>query len=179
MRIKKRMYYSEIFTIENFLDLDECTKFIDLINNPVANYSHFTDSGKFDNRKWNDEGLAEVFWNKLSAANLKTQTPLLRPNKLIMTGRYVPGDSFSLHTDTGLYYNAKTHEESTHTLLIYLNDDFEGGETIFYNDNFKEIRRIKPQRGMALLFDIRLWHCGMIVSAGEKYWIGCEIIGKF
>ena len=70
-------------------------------------------------------------------------------------------------------------EKSCWTLLIYLNDDYEGGHTIFYDDNWKQIESISPERGKALLFDIDLWHRGDILVSGTKQWIGCEIIGVF
>jgi len=60
------------------------------------------------------------------------------------------------------------------TFLIYLNDDFEGGETEFIIIN----RTIKPKKGKALLFyniDINLtlipesMHRGKIIKKGEKW----------
>jgi len=104
-----------------------------------------------------------------------------RPNTVIMSGKYQVGDSFSLHTDTGLYYNRDTREKTRWTLLIYLNDDFDGGETVFYNDNWRrdEVTIVRPKKGNAILFDIDLWHKGTPVTRGVKYWIGCEIIDKF
>ena len=59
-------------------------------------------------------------------------------------------------------------EMTRYTLLIYLNSNYEGGET----------NTIKPETGKALIFDIDLWHSELPVINGEKYWIGCEIIGK-
>lgn len=54
---------------------------------------------------------------------------------------------------------------------------FEGGETVFFDSNFKQTRTVVPKRGKALMFDIDLWHKGNEVTKGQKYWIGCEIIG--
>ena len=60
-----------------------------------------------------------------------------------------------------------------------MNDNYKEGGTSFYTTNFEHIRTIKPEAGKALIFDIDLWHKGDSVINGEKYWIGCEIIGKF
>ena len=51
---------------------------------------------------------------------------------------------------------------------MYLNDDFDGGETSIYNNNFEPIIQIKPKKGMSLLFDIDLWHKGNMVTNGKN-----------
>lgn len=95
-----------------------------------------------------------------------------------MAGYYQKEKSFGIHTDTGLYYNIELNQKSRWTLLIYLNDNFDGGETVFYDTNtWNKVCEIKPEIGKALLFDIDLWHSGSPIVDGEKYWIGCEIIG--
>ena len=96
-----------------------------------------------------------------------------------MTGKFTKNDKFGLHTDTGLFYDKDKKEKSLYTLLIYLNDGFEGGETVFYDNNFEETYRVKPEKGKALLFHIDLWHKASEILEGEKYWIGCEIISNF
>lgn len=82
--------------------------------------------------------------------------------------RYRPGQEFMPHYDAG------RDVLRTHTLLIYLNDDFEGGET-----SFPEIGlTVRPKRGSALLFrnlDDALemipqaLHAGLPVCSGVKY----------
>jgi hypothetical protein len=52
-------------------------------------------------------------------------------------------------------------------------------ETVFYDDNWRVTKTVTPKKGNAILFDIDLWHMGNPVTRGAKYWIGCEIIGKF
>lgn len=53
------------------------------------------------------------------------------------------------------------------------------GATIFYDDTWRESKRIYPREGTAILFDIDLWHKGEELKTQCKYWIGCEIIGPF
>lgn len=165
-----------IYEIEGFLTQQECQQFIEVVKNPPPNSSCFTDTGVFSNRKWIDQTTANFFYERLSTF-IEPTTQAKRANKLVMTGYYQPGQQFSLHTDTGLYYNRETKEKTRWTLLIYLNDNYEGGHTQFYDDNWKETRDIQPKEGKALLFDIDLWHKGNELFTGEKYWIGCEIIG--
>lgn len=164
----------DIRTYNNFLTHDECNYFIELIKN--KNAPSFTNTGNFINKKWTDLELSNKFYNRLM--DITNDTNFLRPNNLIMAGYYQKEKSFGIHTDTGLYYNTELNQKSRWTLLIYLNDNFDGGETVFYDTNtWNKVCEIKPKIGKALLFDIDLWHSGSPIVDGEKYWIGCEIIG--
>jgi hypothetical protein len=82
--------------------------------------------------------------------------------------------NFSLHLDTGCH--CLPHQKSYQTLLIYLNDDYKGGQTVFYNQDFKKIITVTPKKGTAILFKIDLWHQGEQVLEGYKSWIGTEIV---
>lgn len=167
----------EIKTYPDFLTSEECDFFRAMINKKT-DANNFTDSGRFDNKIWQDPTLATNFHKRLLVLDPVEEQRYLRANNVLMAGHYEVGDSFSLHTDTGLYYDMERKEKSRWTLLIYLNDDFEGGETVFYHtDIWAETHRIRPRKGMALLFDIDLWHSGQPLLRGQKYWIGCEIIG--
>ena len=166
-----------IYTIPNFLTEDEIAAYKTLVLNPPDDATDFTNSGKFQNKKWVDPAIADAFYERLKQY-IEPSPLALRANNLVMTGHYEAGEQFGLHTDTGLFYSRSASERSCWTLLIYLNDDYEGGHTLFYDDDWKPTESIKPEKGKALLFDIDLWHRGDIITIGEKYWIGCEIIGK-
>jgi len=166
-----------IKTYDNFLTETECSHFINNIHKkPLTNKHCFTNSGIFENDMYTDQWQADFFCQKLKT--LDANPDFIKANKLIMTAKYTDGKQFSLHTDTGLYYNRDDRLKSRYTMLIYLNDDYEGGKTSFYTDTFKHTQDIIPKAGRCLLFDIDLWHKGCPVTNGTKYWIGCEIIGK-
>lgn len=77
--------------------------------------------------------------------------------------KYEVGDSFDKHIDVADYASAKRWI----AFLVYLNDDFEGGETEFYIPELT----IKPKRGNVLVFP-PLWtypHAGLPVTKGKKY----------
>lgn len=152
-----------IYTIPNFLTEDEITTYRQIVLNPPAGATDFTNSGKFQNKKWIDPVIADSFYEKLKQY-IEPSELALRANNLVMTGHYEAGQQFSLHTDTGLFYSRPTGERSRWTLLIYLNDDYEGGHTLFYDDNWSPSQNIKPEKGKALLFDIDLWHRGDIID---------------
>jgi len=164
-----------IYELDRFLTNKECDKFIELIDN-LRNQKPFTNVGNFSNSISTDMDLANKFYVKLSQYNISDN--ILRPNDVITAGKYLPGNSFGLHTDTGLFYDPINKEETRWTLLIYLNDDYVGGSTEFYLNNLSDKKIIKPEKAKAILFDIDLWHKGNEVISGTKYWIGCEIIGK-
>jgi hypothetical protein len=169
-----------IYTIDSFLQPEELGEFREMVLSPPAEADQFTANGLFKNFKAIDQALATRFYERLVLSGLTADRghAFLRANKYVMAGHYRPGDQFSLHTDTGLFYDRKGGEKSRWTLLVYLNDDFEGGQTTFFTDAGKEMVWIQPRAGRALLFNIDLWHRGEEVRGGEKMWIGCEIIGK-
>jgi hypothetical protein len=165
-----------IYTIDNFLNDDEIELYNNMVINPPKEATDFTDTGLFTNCKWHNKYIADLFFDKLEKYIVKSDLAI-RANNLIMAGSYKPGEEFSLHTDTGLFFDIINKQKSKWTLLIYLNDDFEGGETTFYDYSWNITEVIKPVKGKALLFDMDLWHRGNAVLSGNKRWIGCEIIG--
>jgi hypothetical protein len=94
----------------------------------------------------------------------------------IFMAHYDENNNFSIHTDTGCYCDAT--KKSSNTLLIYLNDNFIGGETSFYDNDFNHVVTIKAKKGRAILFNILIWHTGEKIIEGEKSWIGTEIISN-
>jgi prolyl 4-hydroxylase len=70
--------------------------------------------------------------------------------------RYGSGERHGAHWDTVV--ELSNGVQSLVTLVFYLNDGFEGGET-----DFPELgRRISPKKGSALLFQHRVLHEAMI-----------------
>ena len=82
--------------------------------------------------------------------------------------KYFPGESMGLHVDS--YENSN---EKRFTILIYLNDDYEGGEIEFPNQNIK----FKPKAGSALIFPTQepYAHKSYDVLDGFKYFV----LGEF
>lgn len=79
--------------------------------------------------------------------------------------KYEPGNYFNWHTDlTGGFVTQRTA-----TMIMYLNDDFEGGSTCFQHLDLK----IQPKRGSAVVYYYTpadpLVHCGNAVTSGTKF----------
>ena len=84
--------------------------------------------------------------------------------------RYSPGQEYRAHLDA----IANSENQRILTFLVYLNDDFEGGETEFLATGLK----FKGAKGDGLLFrnadasgqpDPGSKHAGLPVLSGEKY----------
>ncbi len=84
--------------------------------------------------------------------------------------RYQPGQHFGLHQDQSYFADADTR--SLLTFMVYLNEDFGGGETEFPEQD----RTIVPKTGSALLFQHMLLHAGKRVTSGIKYVLRSDVL---
>lgn len=95
--------------------------------------------------------------------------------------KYDTGGEFALHQD-GIYQDPRTGRRSGYTLSIYLNDDYEDGETTFYNgrtmDEAKHSdgKSVPPRPGRAILFPRQVYHCGKRVLNGKKYLLRTDLM---
>jgi predicted 2-oxoglutarate/Fe(II)-dependent dioxygenase YbiX len=83
--------------------------------------------------------------------------------------RYVPGQHFGLHEDQSY---ARGDARSLLTLLLYLDDDCDGGETDFPQQDI----RVAPRRGDALWFQHRVLHAGRPVTRGVKHVLRGDVL---
>lgn len=101
-------------------------------------------------------------------------------NECIKFNSYKPGGFFAPHRD-GPWIPSEDMA-SIYTLLVYLNDDFEGGETEFVQHPVgqRESRQptgyVVPKTGTALIFNHDAWHSGLPLSKGTKYVLRTEVI---
>lgn len=89
-------------------------------------------------------------------------------NERLRFYRYGPGEHFAPHQDG--YFWRDNGERSLLTFMIYLNDNFLGGET-----RFGELT-VVPKRGSALIFDHLLLHEGAVVTSGRKYVLRSDVM---
>ena len=89
-----------------------------------------------------------------------------KPTKInnFSINKYYSGQSMGAHVDSYGDYN-----EERFTLLIYLNDDYEGGEIEFPKQNIK----FKPEAGSVLIFPTKepYYHQSHTVKSGFKYFV--------
>eukprot|EP01117_Protostelium_nocturnum_P010113 TRINITY_DN3606_c0_g1_i1.p2 TRINITY_DN3606_c0_g1~~TRINITY_DN3606_c0_g1_i1.p2 ORF type:complete len:280 (+),score=63.28 TRINITY_DN3606_c0_g1_i1:70-909(+) len=92
---------------------------------------------------------------------------------------YEPGQRFQPHFDGA--YGSKEHH-SLYTIIIYLNEGFEGGHTTFYDlENIKKRIKVNPRMGTALVFPhgnhpLSPYHEGSACSNGVKYALRSDVM---
>ena len=85
--------------------------------------------------------------------------------------KYRPGGFYAQHADSENYDALENHwvrvADRDISVLLYLNDEFEGGEIVF--DKFHY--RLKPSAGMLVFFpsDHRYAHTAQAVHSGTRY----------
>jgi prolyl 4-hydroxylase len=84
--------------------------------------------------------------------------------------RYRDGQRFGLHQDQS--YLRDDGARSRLTLMVYLDDDFDGGETDFPEQG----ERVAPARGDALWFQHMVLHAGRAVTRGVKHVLRTDVL---
>jgi prolyl 4-hydroxylase len=88
-------------------------------------------------------------------------------NERLRYYRYAGGERFAPHVDLS---HSDAQARSFLTVIFYLNDGFQGGETDFFG------RRVTPRRGAAILFPHELRHEGRPVFGGVKYVLRTDVM---
>ena len=83
------------------------------------------------------------------------------------------------HYSSGSYTTPNGRETSKITVLIYLNDGYNGGETVFISpkDHNERVPYV-PTAGSVLMFEHRLLHEGAELVEGQKFLIRTEVMYK-
>jgi prolyl 4-hydroxylase len=92
-------------------------------------------------------------------------------NERLRCYEYLPGHRFAPHSDGAFFRNED--ERSWYTYIIYLNEEFEGGETVFLVE--PEVV-IKPRTGAGLFFQHPIIHEGALVTSGIKYAVRTDLM---
>lgn len=168
-----------IIIIPDFLTHKECDQLI------VLSETHGYDEATVETEKgskmlkdvrnnerllWKDEIHATELWKRVRQfvpAKIGNSVAV-GLNELFRFYKYGPGQLFKKHIDESFIRNE--YEASYLTFLIYLNDDYAGGETKF-ND-----KAIKGKKGEGLIFLHSLPHEGAEVTAGFKYVLRTDIM---
>ncbi len=170
---------NSIWTIDHFLSDRECDDLI--LFSEQKGYSE-ADVGLKSGAKmmknirdnyrliYEDEKLSKDLWAIAEATHsfiVDGKSPL-GINERFRFYRYDSGQRFKRHID-GRFKRNDT-EESRITFMIYLNDDYTGGETRF-NDVV-----IQPRKGMALFFIHEQKHESIPITDGVKYVLRSDVM---
>jgi predicted 2-oxoglutarate/Fe(II)-dependent dioxygenase YbiX len=120
-----------------------------------------------------DPARAEALWQRVQSH----VPPSIREwrayglNERFRIYRYQPGQRFKPHFD-GHFARVADRDESALTLIVYLNDDFVGGETAFLDYEVT----VKPKTGTGLFFFHPVLHEGREVERGVKYALRTDVM---
>jgi len=87
----------------------------------------------------------------------------------VMIRKYLPGTTMTPHHDAIL------SNGGGYTILLYLNDDYEGGELNFNDENFS----VKPPASSILIFPERTMHEILFLKSGKRYMTAAYIFKKY
>jgi prolyl 4-hydroxylase len=168
-----------IYTLPDVLTPEECREFIGFTEAqgyeaaPITTASGFAMRPDIRNNTRvivDDPERADLLWQRT-----RDQIPgflqgrqAIGLNERFRFYRYDPGERFAPHRDGS--YRRENGEESLLTFMVYLNDWFVGGHTVF------EETSITPTIGMALVFEHKLRHEGAAVISGRKYVLRSDVM---
>lgn len=171
-----------VFVLHEFLSPEECRQYIELSEGEGFDDAPITTSVGFTIRKnvrnntrvmIDDTDLANSLWGR-AKEHMPPEWWYRKPvglNERFRFYRYEPGQRFVAHSDGA--FDRGNGERSELSFLIYLNEEFTGGETVFCS---KEKTRVRPVTGMALVFEHRQLHEGAVVEKGTKYVMRTDVM---
>ncbi|RQO32274.1 oxidoreductase, 2OG-Fe(II) oxygenase [Taibaiella sp. KBW10] len=182
--MEKYPYSDDLFVIRHFLDEADCAALIrkaEMIGFKEAEVDFgngvqrkFTGIRNNERIMYDDPGLAAKLWEKAKAfIPASINGGMARGfNEMFRFYKYSERQRFKQHRDGSFKRNER--ERSCLTFLIYLNEGFEGGATIFEDGT-----EIAPVTGQALVFLHPLKHQGSMVSSGCKYVLRTDVLYLF
>lgn len=180
--MKTRNHENGVISIDEFISESECKDLIrygetlgydEAAINSGGEQVVFKQVRNNDRLFFDDEDRAQQLFMRINGL-LNFEFPKWEPlelNERFRFYRYRKGQYFKWHRD-GSFVRSTT-EESKLTFMIYLNGNYEGGQT-----EFKDFS-ITPQAGMALIFPHPLFHQGATITAGVKYVLRTDVMYRW
>lgn len=117
------------------------------------------------------ERIADYVPKKMNDLNISGISQQFGESSLLCY-KYNVNDYFALHTDGVIV--REDGAESVFSMVIYLNDDFEGGQTVFPEKSIE----IQPETGKIIIFNSDEPHLSEMIKTGCKYIIETAIMYK-
>lgn len=163
-----------LWVVEDVYTESECRDFIDFIERSSPTLATNNPLYRDQDRVITDNPeIAEELFRRLRP-HLPAHMDALRLaglNERLRLYRYRAGQRFEPHMDH--WYRPCENQVTLHTVLVYFNDDFEGGETRFQE---QIAQTVIPKRGMAAIFQHKIRHEGCAVRRGVKYAMRSDVI---
>lgn len=171
------MSIKEVFEVKNFLMGDEIS-FIDseiLSDHVPWHYDKISTSERFPffkhtiiTRAETESSVTEIvsplhdFFTNIQIRFCETYDINIKKIYRQCLNLTFPCEDFE-HGDPHVDHNFK-HKN----MIIYLNDDYEMGETLFFNKHGKIIGEVKPEKGKIVCFDGSIFHSIKWIPKGRR-----------
>ena len=170
--------HPDLFTCEECRALVSLSETLGFTYVPIQGKADFPRDFSVQNGRDNERAaiedcnLAEALWQRVKpiVPDEIDGKMVVGLNERLRFYRYKAGQSFTAHRDG--YFLRENRERSLLTLILYLNDDYTGGETRFLESE----NLIIPQQGQVIVFSHQLWHEGLPVTKGCKYVLRTDVI---
>jgi Rps23 Pro-64 3,4-dihydroxylase Tpa1-like proline 4-hydroxylase len=168
LRGKKKIIHPEagIWVVEDFMSQVQCNDLIDKIEKTNFKVARQYKEGRHNKETFLEEAgivlLLRTKFKEINTSRTSMQFTITDFSLPLEFYKYETGDFIKRHSDAHRELNGRY---SKLTLVLYLSDNCEGGETYFDKYNMK----INPKCGTALLFEQQLNHEALIVTKGTKY----------
>jgi prolyl 4-hydroxylase len=163
---KKFVSENKIWVLPNLIDPKSCDDIIQKVYQKGFKQARQFEQGRHNQEVFvQDQQIIQQINKNLSEISLSdgqnTCTIKMHPVN-VEVYKYNPGDYIARHSDAASVIG---DESSVYTLVVYLSDDFKGGETHF--NDFK--MNVKPPKGGAVIFSHEHHHEALLVEDGNKY----------
>eukprot|EP00949_MAST-11_sp_MAST-11-sp1_P000231 g231.t1 len=178
----------DVFEIPLLLSAAECRQIIAVVestgfvatNQRETRYAAARRNGRL---QCDAPALAELLWTRCAGLfqDMEDGKKAVGFSHNFRFYKYSPGDAFGMHVDDSVDHCGGV--KSAFTLLVYLNDNLEGGATVFYRGSnpkkAKEVLAFLPKQGSALahIHGPRcMLHEGAQVKSGIKYLMRTDVL---
>jgi hypothetical protein len=179
MQPHQTLIEGQLWTIPNFLSPEQSKYYRDYIDHRQQVFTGCQPQPKRWQEQLNDPKLCQEFWDLLKpyfttiptlAQYQRKHTPdLKRPHKV---SQYIPAVKYQVDgISTVIHQDFRRDPTEEFGVIIYLNQEFPDGRTIYYDYRKDPTATIHPQTGLAVIFDIDLFHQG--IAPGHIKYIIC------
>jgi prolyl 4-hydroxylase len=171
-----------VWTVDDALSADDCAAYVRRMQSGAVEIAPIVGPDGQPLIELETRNNTRLMWDDAAEADallarVAPRVPLvlsgmtrLGANPRLRLYRYGPGERHGAHWDTVVELEGGV--QSLLTLVFYLNEGFEGGDT-----DFPELgERIAPRTGRALLFQHRVLHIASEVLAGEKFVLRTDVL---
>lgn len=157
-----------MFTQKKIFTAEECNKILNLINIENKGHSYTNNKGalSFEQYKIEDDSNNSWFMDTFKNFIYESTNHIVNEIKIdVQILKYNVNDSFPKHTD--IDESKKNSQTRLFTIGILLNEEFEDGDLIVYDENQKKY--LKKETGNCYIFDAILPHEVTKITKGIRY----------